>query len=101
VYDDRTVEFDHEVRRKNDSGKPRYTYSIEKIPPTKILEEDHKSFRSLLGKLIISKDIKREYKPVALTLDVTTKLTLIISENGVADRKIVINDAGFDVTEVV
>lgn len=96
MFDDGVVEFDYELRKKNESGKPRYTYSIERSPPTKISEEEFRRIKSLLDDLTKSK-VKQEYKPVALTLDVITKLTILLKENDTTKRKIIINDADLDV----
>lgn len=98
MYDDRVVEFEYELRKENESGKPRYTYSIERVPPTKISEEEFRKLKSLLEDLTESKDIKREYKPVGLTLDVIVKLTILLNKNGITQRKIIINDSDYAVT---
>lgn len=98
MYDDGVVEFEYELRKENESGKPRYTYSIERAPPTKISEEEFRKFKSLLEDLTESKEIKQEYKPVGLTLDVIAKLTILLNENGATKRKIIINDSDYAVT---
>lgn len=101
TYTDGTVEFEYEPR-KEPILPPRHTKSVEssleRTPPTIISEEEFRKFKSLLEYLTKSKDIKQEYKPVALTLDVLTKLTILLKENDTAERKIVINDADYDVT---
>ena len=98
MFDDGVVEFDYELRKKNESGKPRYTYSIERTTPTKISEEQFRKFKLLLEDLTKNKDIKQEYKGVGLTLDVITKLTILLNEKGTTKRKIIINDSDYAVT---
>jgi hypothetical protein len=98
MFDDGGVEFDYELRKENESGNPPYVFTIERTPPTKISEEKLRKLKSLLENLTKSKDIKEEYRPVALTLDVIPKLTILLNENGTTNRKIVINDADYDVT---
>ena len=98
MFDDGVVEFEYELRKETESGKPRYTYSIERLPPTKISEEEFRKFKSLLDDLTESKEIKKEYKPVGLTLDVIAKLTILLNENGTNKRKIIINDSDYAVT---
>lgn len=98
MFDDGVVEFDYQLRKENESGKPRYIFSIERTPPTKISEEEFSRFKAVLKDLTKSKNIKQEYKPVALTLDVITKLTILLNENGTTKRKIIINDSDYDVT---
>lgn len=98
MFDDGVVEFDYQLRKENESGKPRYTYSIERVAPTKISEEEFRKLKSLLEYLTKSKDIKQEYKPVGFTLDVITKLTILLKENDTAERKITINDSDYAVT---
>ncbi len=93
MFDDGVVEFDYELRKENELGKPRYTFSIERTPPAKISEEEFSRFKLLLENLIKSKNIKQEYKPVGLTLDVITKLTILLKENDTTKRKIIINDS--------
>ena len=97
MFDDGAIEFDRELRKENESGNPRYTYSIERTPPTKISEEEFRKFKSLLEELRQSNDIKQEYKPVALTFDVITKLTILLKENDTSERKIIVNDSDLDV----
>jgi hypothetical protein len=101
TYTDGTVEFEYEPR-KEPILPPRHTKSVEssleRTPPTKISEEEFRKFKSLLEYLTKSKDIKQEYKPVASTLDVITKLTILLKENDTTERKIIINDADYDVT---
>jgi hypothetical protein len=97
MYDDETVEFDYQSRKENESGRPRYIYSIERVPLTKISDEEFRRFKSLLEDLTESKDIKKEYKTVAPTLDVSTKLTILMKENDTTERKIIINDADYDI----
>ncbi len=97
LYDDGSVEFDHEVRRENESGKLRYTYSIERRSPAKISDDELSRFKTVLEDLTKSKGIKQEYKWVALTLDVLTKLTILLKEGNTINRKIIINDSEYDV----
>lgn len=97
MYDDRALEFDYVLKKPDPSGYPRSLYSLERTPPTKISEAEFGKFEALVDELIKSKDVKSEYKPVALTLDVETKLTLVLNQNGVTVKKIVINDADYDV----
>ena len=101
TYTDGTVEFEYESR-KEPILPPRHTKSVEasleRTPPTKISEEDFRKIKSLLEYLTKSKDIKQEYKPVGFTLDVITKLTILLNENGTTNRKIIINDPDYDVT---
>lgn len=99
LYDDGVVDFAYQLRKENESGKPRYIYSIEKAPPTKISEEEFRRLKSLFEELRKSKEIKQEYKPVALTLDVITKLTILLNENETTKRKILINDSDLDIMD--
>ncbi len=97
MYDDRAVEFDYQLRTENESGKlPEF--SIERIPLTRISEEEFSRFNLLLKEFTESKNIKQEYKPVGLTLDVITKLTILLKEKGTTDREIIINDSDSAVT---
>lgn len=97
MCDDRAVEFDYQLRKENELGKlPEF--SIERIPLTRISEEEFSRFNSLLEEFTESKDIKQEYKPVGLTLDVITKLTILLKEKGVTKRKIIINESDSAVT---
>lgn len=98
MHYDGAIEFDYEIRKENGSGKPRYIFSIERTPPTKLSEEEFRKFKSLLEDLTKSKNIKQEYRGVALTLDVLTKLTILLKENDTAEQKIIINDSDHDVT---
>lgn len=97
MYDNGVIEFEYQLKKKNESVKARYTFSIERIPPAKISEEEFSRFKSLIEDLSKSKNIKQEYKPVALTLDVITKLTILLKENDTTKRKIIINDSDYDV----
>lgn len=97
LYDDGVVEFDHQVRRESGSKNRPFVFSIERTPPVKIPEEEFRKLRSLLDEITKSKATKPEYKPVALTLDVLTKLTVLLNENGTTLKKIIINDADYDV----
>ncbi len=97
LYDDGAVEFDHEVRRENPSGKPRYIYAVERRPPAKISDDELSRLRIVLEDLTKSEGIKPEYKWVALTLDVLSKLTIILKKGDTIHRKIIVNDAEYDV----
>lgn len=98
MYNDETVEFDYESRKEEESGTRGYTYFIERMPLTKISDEEFRRFKSLSEDLTKSKDIKKEYKTVAPTLDVGIKLTILLKENDTTERKIIINDADYDIT---
>lgn len=98
MYNDGAVEFDYQLRKENESGKPRYTYSIERMPSVKVSDIEFKRFKSLLEDLTESKEIKQEYKPVGLTLDVIAKLTILLKENDAIERKIIINDSDYAIT---
>lgn len=97
MYDDATVEFDYLSRTETESGRPRYTYTIERISRVSIPSEQFMETRSLLIDLAKDTDIQQEYKGVALTLDVLTTLTIVVNENGTKNRRIIINDAAYDV----
>jgi hypothetical protein len=100
TYTDGTVEFEYESRTAPITP-PRRTKSVEasleSIPLMKISEEEFSRFKSSLADLSRSKDIKREYKPVGLTLDVLVKLTILFKETDTDERKIIINNSDLDV----
>lgn len=52
----------------------------------------------MLEELTKNEDAKQEYKPIALTLDGETRLTIIINENSPITREIIVNDSGYDLT---
>ena len=99
MFDDGIVEFEYELKKKNELEKPRNIYSIEKAPPTKISEEEFSRFKSLSEDLTKSKDIKQEYKPVGLIFDVSAKLTILLKENDATKRKIIVNNNDLDVMD--
>jgi hypothetical protein len=96
TYTDGPVEFEYEDRQEPITS-PRHTKSVEasleRIPLTKISEEEFSRFKSLLENLTKSKDIKQEYKPVGLIFDVVHKLTVILKEDEKIERKIIINNS--------
>ncbi len=98
MQDDGLVEFDYQTKKENASGKPRYEYSVERIPSTKISDEEFQRLRSLAKDVFDARDVKKEYESVALTLDVTTKLTIML-KNGTNGRTVVINDSDIDLRD--
>ena len=99
LYNDGAVEFDYELRRENETGKPRYIFYHKRTPAAKICDEGFNRFKSLLDGVVKDKNIKREYKSVGLIFDVIEKLTIRIKENETAERKIIINNSEFDVMD--
>lgn len=98
IFDDGLVEFDYQLRKENKPGKQRYTFSIQRTPQTKISEAEFRKFKSMVEALSESHEIDAEYQPVALTLDVLTKLTVHLNPKESTGKVITINDADYDVT---
>jgi hypothetical protein len=67
LFDDGAVEFDQQLRKENESGKPRYIYSIERTPLTKIPEAEFRELKSLLAELVEGEDVKKEYRGNGVT----------------------------------
>jgi hypothetical protein len=99
MYDNGIIEFEYVLKRKDESGKPRSIYSIERTSPTKISEEEFSRIKLLLEELTKSKEIKQEYKSVGLIFDVTVKLMIFLKENDTTEKKMVINNSDLDVMD--
>jgi hypothetical protein len=97
LYDDGVVELEYELCRENEPGKQRYTFSLESAPLVKLSEEKFDYFKSMFEGLIKSKNIKEEYQTLELIFDVTVKLTILLRENEITKRKIIINGSNLDV----
>ena len=94
---DGVTEFDYIVQKEeNELGKTRHTFNVERTHPTKISDAKFQKIKMLLDELADDKHIKQEYKPVALTLDVIPKLTILLKETDAVRKQIVINDADYD-----
>jgi hypothetical protein len=97
LYDDGVVELEYELCKETEPGKQRYIFSIERVPPAKLSEEKFNDFKSVFEELIKSKNIKSEYQTVELIFDVTVKLTILLRENEITTREIIINSSNLDV----
>lgn len=92
----RLIECDYELRKKNEGAKPPYTFFIERNSLI-ISDKEFERFEFLIDDIKKNENIKREYKPIGLTLDVITKLTILLNDNGNTVRKIEINDTDYDI----
>lgn len=97
MFDGGLVEFDYLLRKESGQPKRPHTFSIERTPLNKISEGSLTKINSLISDLIKSKEIKQEYKGIAITLDVETRLTVILKVDEATGRQLIINDADYDI----
>lgn len=94
LYENGEVEFDYEVKTRNRLGDhPLYVFSSVSISPFPLSEDEYESLTSLSKKAVNDTRIKKEYDTVGLTLDITARLTVDFSIEGLPERRIIINNS--------
>lgn len=100
LYDNGIIEFDYQLKQKTNVERLRYIYSIERIQPLIISEEEFTKLKLLSENSIENKGIKKEYKAFGLSLDTSTKLTVFLKEDGKTKKEVIINASHtFDVVD--
>ena len=97
MYTNGSVEFDHLKREENRLVSPPITFFLERTLPFPITAEESKRIESLLKNLAKDKEVEPEYKSVALTLDVETRLIVHLKPNTELEKQIIINDSDLDI----
>lgn len=97
LNDDGSVEFDQEIRTNLDDGPPHVGFSIRRIGPYPLSEEELVSLNEVLRDLFENR-FNKSYKALNPPFDVNAKFTLLYKKDDI-DKKIVIYENNHSVID--